>query len=196
MTPILLTGCILGGVASTMAVPIGFKLAGTPPSFLRDLGFRAGPRGNAAAWLLALVVTAGYAAFTIRGVPAVAANAAAFSGLKLIALFAAIAAGVVEEAFFRRWLMDAIRGAGGATWIQVVASALAFGLAHATWGLMSGSLHAAEGAAIATTVLGAALAIVYLAGGRSLAPCIVAHFLIDAVIEPGLVLGFVTGHAG
>jgi hypothetical protein len=44
-----------------------------------------------------------------------------------------------------------------------------------------------------TGVLGAALAAVYVLGGRSLAPCIAAHFLLDVAIEPGLVLAALRG---
>ena len=80
--------------------------------------------------------------------------------------------------------------------MQIACSAVAFGIAHGTWGLLGGSVHAAIGAAIATTILGAGLAIVYLVGRRSLAPCIAAHFLIDAVIEPGLLLAAVGGFGG
>jgi len=39
-----------------------------------------------------------------------------------------------------------------------------------------------------TALLGGALAIVYVIGGRSLAPCVAAHFAINALLEPGLVL--------
>jgi membrane protease YdiL (CAAX protease family) len=46
---------------------------------------------------------------------------------------------------------------------------------------------------VATGMLGVALAIVFVVGGRSLAPCIAAHFLINALIEPGLVLAATRG---
>jgi membrane protease YdiL (CAAX protease family) len=61
------------------------------------------------------------------------------------------------------------------------------------WGLFGRSVRAARGATIATGALGAALAIVYLVAGRSLAPCIVTHFVINALIEPGLVLAACRG---
>jgi uncharacterized protein len=54
-------------------------------------------------------------------------------------------------------------------------------------------MRAAIGATIATGVLGAAPALVYLAADRNLAPCIAAHFLINALIEPGLVLAAIRG---
>jgi hypothetical protein len=39
-------------------------------------------------------------------------------------------------------------------------------------------------------------AVVYIVGGRSLAPCIVAHFVISALIEPGLVLAALKDRLG
>jgi membrane protease YdiL (CAAX protease family) len=54
------------------------------------------------------------------------------------------------------------------------------------WGLKN--MKAGVNAFISTSILGAALAIVYLVSGRSLAPCIVAHFIITALIEPGLLI--------
>lgn len=64
--------------------------------------------------------------------------------------------------------------------LQVVASAVAFGLVHALWGFKS--FAAGVNAVLSTTLLGAALAIVYVVGERSLAPCVVAHILITALI--------------
>lgn len=60
-----------------------------------------------------------------------------------------------------------------------------WGAVHAVWGVKSWS--AGLIAALSTTLLGAALGVVYLAGGRSLAPCVVANTLITALIEPGLI---------
>jgi hypothetical protein len=61
------------------------------------------------------------------------------------------------------------------------------------WGLFGRSIGAAWGAMVSTTVLGAALAVVYVVSARSLAPCIVSHFLVTGLIEPGLVLAAVRG---
>ena len=77
--------------------------------------------------------------------------------------------------------------------LQVLASAFAFGVAHGIWAFFGGRLRAGIGAVAATSILGAGLATVYLISGRSLAPCIVAHFLLDVSIEPGLVLAAARG---
>jgi hypothetical protein len=87
------------------------------------------------------------------------------------------------------WIADQSHGAAA----QVLVSGLAFGAAHGVWGLFGRSVRAAAGAAVATGVLGAGLAIVYIASGRSLAPCVAAHFLINALVEPGLVLAAARG---
>jgi hypothetical protein len=196
MPPVTLVAIILGGVTLAMGTPIAMQRAGIQTGFLANLGFKSGPRGIAWAWGGALLLALGYAAFSIARIPEVAHHWHEISWLKAEAIVAAVAAGVVEEAVFRRLLMDAIAKAGGNALMQITASALAFGIAHGTWGLLGGSVHAAIGAAIATSILGAGLAVVYLVGRRSLAPCIVAHFLIDAVIEPGLLLAAVGGFRG
>jgi hypothetical protein len=46
------------------------------------------------------------------------------------------------------------------------------------------------GAVVATSVLGTLLAIVFLASGRALLPCVVAHFLINIVLEPWMAYAF------
>jgi membrane protease YdiL (CAAX protease family) len=43
-----------------------------------------------------------------------------------------------------------------------------------------------------TTLAGLALAALYLFSGRNLGPCIAAHFLINVVIEPWLMLAAVS----
>ncbi|WP_422934233.1 hypothetical protein [Sinomonas sp. P47F7] len=43
----------------------------------------------------------------------------------------------------------------------------------------------------ATTVHGWGLAAPYLVSGRSLWPCVISHALIDAVLEPALLLGLI-----
>lgn len=195
-TPELMTAYAMLGATSIMAIPIARRLVGSRSTFLRNLGFASEPRATTGVWMLAIAVAGGYIAFTMRGVPLVAQQWYALSWLKLLSLALAITAGIVEEAFFRRMLMDALARAGRGVVIQIVVSALAFGIAHGLWGFFSGSFSIGFGAASATGVLGAALASIYVLGGRSLAPCIVAHALIDAVIEPGLLLAAVTGKMG
>ena len=57
--------------------------------------------------------------------------------------------------------------------IQVLASGLLFGLAHGIWGFFG--VAAAIGATLATAMLGLALAVVYLASHRIVAPAILSR---------------------
>ncbi len=185
---------LLGVAAAVLSIPIIDYLRGD--SFLHPLGFESGLTGTPASWVLALLIAATCIAFTIKNFPLVAQTWREISFLKALSLWAAVGAAVVEEAFFRRIVMDSVMQAGGSVLFQVMASALIFGVAHALWGLIKGSVHVALTATVATSVIGAALALVYVVGDRSLAPCIAAHFLIDAVIQPGLVLSAVSGNWG
>jgi len=83
---------------------------------------------------------------------------------------------------------------GFASVTQVIISGIAFGLAHAGWTLLAKrDLKFSLPAIISTSILGVFLAIIYLAGGRNLAPCIFAHVMINVVIEPWLMLSAFSG---
>jgi membrane protease YdiL (CAAX protease family) len=145
-----------------------------------------------AGWVAAALVAAIFVAFALR-LPSVRANLFRPSFLKLLALAVAIGAGILEEVTFRQWTMNWLMSHGSGAVIQILGSGLLFGAAHGVWGLMGKSLRAAIGATLATGFLGSMLAAVFLLAGRSLAPCIVAHFVINLLIEPGLVLAATRG---
>ncbi len=163
--------------------------------FLRYLGFAPGLSGNLAGWIGAFVVTVIFVAFALR-LPSVREHFFRPSFLKLLAIALAISAGILEEVVFRRLTMNWLLQNGQGVIVQVLGSGLLFGLAHGIWGLMGKSLRAAIGATVSTGALGAMLAIVFLLSGRSLAPCIFAHFAINLLIEPGLVLAAIRGEMG
>lgn len=173
-------------------VPVAGLLLGQPPGFLRDLGFFSGPSGTPLAWTLGLLVALAYCAYAIRS-PFVAHYWRSVSLLKLLAIVIAFAAAIVEEAFFRRIVMDGVMEAGGGPLLQILASALIFGGAHGIWGIVTRRIFVGIGVMVATGTLGAALAVVYLVGDRSLAPPIVAHFLITATIQPGIMFAAFSG---
>ncbi|MCU1220090.1 MAG: protease self-immunity protein family [Candidatus Angelobacter sp.] len=164
----------------------------SPSRFFRYAGLQQASDPGLLGWVLALLVIIGFVYFS-RRLPSVRANLFRPSWLKLLALLVAVASGFCEETIFRKWLMDLLLHRGYGPVLQLAGSALAFGFAHAVWGLMRGSLRAALGAMVATGGLGLALALVYLASHRVVLPCIVAHFLINLFIEPGLVLAAVRG---
>lgn len=186
--------------AVLMAILIGIQLAlllllfsGAPSKVPAYLGFTPGRAGTPWAWVLAALLTAVYV-HSAAAISYVRLYLFRIDTLKYLALVAAVMAGVVEEVVFRKLLMDALMARGFGPVVQVVASALAFGLAHAVWGLRS--LAAGLNAVLSTTVLGGALAIVYLAADRSLAPCVAAHAVITALIEPGLILAAIADRLG
>jgi membrane protease YdiL (CAAX protease family) len=193
LSPEALVAVIMTILVFPMAFITALKLLGHNFRFLRDLGFLSGPRGTPLAWFLAFLVAAAYIAFAVRSIPSVARTWRQVSWLKGLMFVAAIAAATVEEAFFRRVVMDGTRQSGGGVVFQILASAIVFGMAHAVWGLIKRDLLVAARTVLATGIMGGLLAVVYVAGERSLAPCIAAHFLITFALEPGLLLAAVTG---
>lgn len=183
---------ILAGFAVSECAWVVLNLYFNGWRFVRYLGFGPGLSGYPAGWIGAAIVTVVFVAFALR-LPSVRANLFRPSFLKLLAIFVAIGAGILEEVMFRRWTMNWLMEHGYGVVIQVLGAGLLFGAAHAIWGLMGKNFRAALGAMIATGALGAMLGIVYLLAERSVAPCIAAHFLINLLIEPGLVLAATRG---
>ncbi len=173
--------------------PVASKFLGSPPGFLRNLGFVSGPQGTVLAWCLGLVVAAIYSTYAVRNIPLVREHWRAVSAFKVLGILVAVSAAVVEEAFFRRVIMDELLGADWPAVVQVVASGLTFGLAHGIWGIMTGRISVGVGTMVATGTLGTALGIVYVIGDRSLAPVIVSHFIVTATIQPGITFAAFTG---
>lgn len=102
-----------------------------PEKFLNYLGFSGSGEVLPYAWLLAAATAAGYIAYTARMIPEVQQNILCFKGLlKWLGIYAGFAGGIVEEALFRQMLMDWLQGNGACALMQIVLSALAFGLIH------------------------------------------------------------------
>ena len=186
---------IMVGFIVVFGTLILMSIVAKPDAFISYLGFATNQIGAPLAWLLSAFVTAEYV-WGASKIPAVREHMFRPTALKLLAVVATVTAGVVEEIIFRKWIMDYLdKHAMGAV-LQVLVSGVAFGSAHAVWGLLGRSFDAALHAMVATGILGAALGVVYLAADRSLAPCIVAHFVISALIEPGLMVGGLRGQLG
>lgn len=171
-------------------VVLNLRLSGA--RFIAYLGFASGRLGNAIGWVAACFTTVLFIASAAR-LASVREHLLRPSFLKLLALLLAIGSGILEEVMFRRWTMNWVQSHGFGAVIQVLVSGIVFGLLHAIWGLPGKSVTAALGATLATGLLGMMLGIVFLLAGRSLAPCITAHFLINVFAEPGLVLAAVRG---
>ena len=193
LTPEFIVAVLISVLALPMAIPVIRKMLGANRGFLRDLGFLSGPSGTPLAWLLALAVAVAVIAFTVKHVPPVTRTWRQISWLKGLVVLAAISAATVEEAVFRRLVMDSVQQAGGSGVVQIAASAVSFGAAHAIFGLIKRNLLIAVRASLITGIMGGLLAVAYLVGERSLAPCITAHILITVALEPGLLIAAVTG---
>jgi hypothetical protein len=189
------SGIILGIITAVEGGWVLMNLQVSGWHFIRYLGFAPGMTGNLAGWIAALLATVIFVAVALR-LPSVRENLFRPSLLKLLAIALAISAGILEEVMFRRWTMNWLMAHGYGPIVQVLGAGLLFGAIHGIWGLMGKSFRAATGATVATGFLGMMLAIVFLLSGRSLAPCIVAHFLINLLIEPGLVLAASRGEMG
>jgi membrane protease YdiL (CAAX protease family) len=162
---------------------------------LSDIGF--GRPARIWGWLLALLFAALYGGGTLFGMMKAGAPVTTdWSFFRIaIALGIGVSAGICEETVFRGFIMGQARD-GGAHWIiQILLSALLFGAAHAGWGGLSGHIQIQQviGAMTATAILGLMMAVSYVAGGRSLTPVIIAHGIIDILVEPWLLLFAVIG---
>jgi hypothetical protein len=129
----------------------------------------------------------------MKAIPFVASMQREISLFKLLGILSAVVGGIVEEVFFRRWIMDHFMLGGFNLILQVVISGIAFGMAHTSWILAKRDFKFTLPAILSTSVLGILLAIIYLVGRRNLGPCIFAHVLINIVIEPWLMLSAVSG---
>lgn len=188
------TTLILGGLTLTMFSPLAMVLAGYQIPMFQNLGFERNSLASPIAWVLAAIAGIVYIAYTLKAIPFVASMQHEISLFKLLGILSAVVGGIVEEVFFRRWIMDNFMSGGFAPILQVIISGVAFGLAHAVWTLLAKrDLKFSLPAIISTSILGVFLAIIYLAGGRNLGPCIFAHVMINVVIEPWLMLSAVSG---
>lgn len=176
---------ILFMMISSMGTFIAVNMFANLTGFVGYLGFAEGRAGTLSSWSLALLVVIAYSASASQ-ISDVKRYMFKFDRLKWVAITAAVCAGIVEEVIFRKWVMDYLADREFSIVVQILASSVTFGLMHLIWGLRN--IKAGVNAALSTAILGLALAVVYWLGDRSLAPCIVAHFLITALIEPGLLI--------
>ncbi len=184
---------ILLSLLVIQAAILALMFSGNPSRVPEYLGFAAGRQGTGLAWILAAITAVAYV-WSASSLSDVKLYLFRPDRLKLLAVAVAVMAGIIEEVIFRKLVMDSLQARGFGSAVQVAASALSFGVVHLVWGVKS--LAAGINAALSTTILGAALAVVYIVGERSLAPCVVAHVLISGLIEPGLMLAAVSGRIG
>jgi uncharacterized protein len=188
------TALILGMTSLFLFSPLAMSLFWHPIPMFQNLGFERGAIAPPLAWILATITAIAYVLYTMKAIPLVLAKQSEISLFKLLGILSALVGGIVEEVFFRRWIMDMLMSRGVSPILQVIISGVAFGLAHTSWTLLTKrDFKVTLPAIISTSILGIFLAIIYLAGGRNLGPCIFAHVLINIVIEPWLMLSAVSG---
>src|SRR4030043_238424 len=188
------TVLILGMTSLFMFSPLAMSLFWHPIPLFKNLGFERESIAPPLAWILATITAIAYVLYTMKAIPLVLAKQKEISLFKLLGILSAVVGGIVEEVFFRRWIMDMLMSGGVAPILQVIISGVAFGLAHTSWTLLAKrGFKVTLPAILSTSTLGIFLAIIYLAGGRNLGPCIFAHVLINIVIEPWLMLSAVSG---
>ncbi len=139
-------------------------------------------------WLVGLLVAGIYVWGSARSLPFISENFFRITPLKALAVPFALLSGVVEELLFRRVVMDGLQHAHHSWAVQLIASAVTFGLLHSVFGLFAGSWRGMISPVLWTTALGLALAATYLTGARDVAPCIWSHTLINICIEPWLLM--------
>ena len=176
-----------------MSTPLVMVLGGRRIPMFQHLGFEKDLIASPLSWLLAAAVGAIYLVYTLRAIPFIAKMQREVSRLKLLGILAALVGGIVEEVCFRRWLMDQLMFGGFGPVVQVMVSGVAFGFAHASWMLFKHDFRFVLPAIVSTSILGVSLAFIYLFGGRNLGPCIMAHVMINLVLEPWLILSAVSG---
>ena len=134
---------ILGITSLFMFSPLAMSLFWRPIPLFQNLGFSRELFAPALAWILAMVIAIAYILYTMRVIPLVLTKQKEISLFKLLGILSALIGGVVEEVFFRRWLMDMLLSRGADPILQVIISGVAFGLAHTAWILLRviSSLH-------------------------------------------------------
>lgn len=188
------TGWILGILSLILTSVILFWYFSNPQNFIRNgLGIQLEAFSNPIVWIFACFIAIGYILHTVKVIPFVREHLFTFSWLKVIGIWAAVVSSTVEEIVFRKVLMDWLMNLDFSIIFQVFASAVIFGFAHSAWVFLRGEIKIALPVILATTVLGALLAVLYIVGDRNILAPIVAHILINLFIEPWLMLSAVSG---
>ncbi|MDQ6770935.1 MAG: CPBP family intramembrane metalloprotease [Gemmatimonadota bacterium] len=192
------TWIFMGGALALYLWPFSFLPTGKSgwAGVAHLLGFGAPHPAPLRGWILAALVTAIFCWYTMRAFPLARERLFDWSLMKAVALVFAFFSGTMEEFWFRWLAMDWISNHGAGPLGQILFSAVLFGSVHGVWGVFAGKFRVAVGSAVATGVLGALLAVVYLASDRVVAPCIWAHITMNAIVEPWLLIAAMSPRRG
>lgn len=188
------TAWLLGGTAAGLTFSLVIWYLGAPKQFIEHrLGINAEAFQSVIPWLLAFIIIIGYILYTIKAIPFVRDHLFTFSWLKVIGIWAAFTLSTMEEIVFRQMLMDWLLHVNAGTLLQILLSAIIFGVAHGAWTLLRGEFKIALPVILSTTILGGLLAALYIVAGRNLLTPILVHIIINLFIEPWLILSAITG---
>lgn len=111
-----------------------------------------------------------------------------------MSLATAVGGGVGEELLFRGYIVTRLKAGGFSSATQVLVSGALFGLVHASWSATQNGAGLVQvlSPVLGTFALGALLARAFQLSGYRLLPVVVAHGLINLVIEPALILSYFT----
>ncbi|MEB5481760.1 CPBP family intramembrane metalloprotease [Shouchella clausii] len=188
------TGWILASTSILLTTSILSWFIGNPKRFIETrMGIHEGVFADFYVWLFTFIIVIGYVVYTIIALPFVRAQLFNMSWLKIIGVWAALATGIVEEVLFRHLLMDFLQSFHVSEVLQIILSGIIFGFAHGAWGIFRRDAKIVLPVIISTTILGCFLATLYIMSGRSTFAPIVAHVLINLIIEPWLMLSAISG---
>jgi len=100
------TVLILGMTSLFMFSPLAISLFWHPIPLFQNLGFERESLAPALAWILATITAIAYVLYTISAIPFIASMQREISLFKLLGILTAVVGGIVEEVFFRRWIME------------------------------------------------------------------------------------------
>lgn len=153
---------------------------------LRDLGW--GKPTTALAMIVAVVFGALWAALTYVNARGYGPGVLSFPWERFVMAPLGIVLAFAEELLFRGFVMEQLRRAGVATWIQVLVSGATIGTYHGLVG-WNYSLEYAVSAVILFSVI----AWIHVLGKRSLTPNWTAHAMSHFFGDPSLTMGILVG---
>lgn len=149
---------------------------------LSSIGLHVDRLGRSLAWgsgfaIVMLAVTVGlYLGLQAAGIQLGEGSGRQFKPSLWTLALVMLRAGVVEEICFRGYAIERLKALSGSTWLAALLPLLFFTLSHYRQGM---------GGMIAAAVLGALFTVFYLSR-RDLVANIIAHFLVDLVLNVGI----------
>jgi membrane protease YdiL (CAAX protease family) len=174
------------GVIVAFALALLIWAGADVAAFAGELGL--GAEISASGWTAAALAAAIYVCYTLWAVPEIRPVVSEVSWFRALAVPMALGSGLIEEMFFRHFLMSWFAAAGLETVLQIIVSAVIFAAVHTIWVVFGRSWRAVLPILLSTFGLGVLMSLVYLASGRIVMPAVVAHMVINLLIEPGLLL--------